>query len=753
VQTFHTGDIVRARQRTWRVTDIRSYDGCRVLGLTETRTKAGLRRELLTAFDHVEVVREPSTVPRRVSRSRWRRAVRALFARSGLPGLLRTADAARIDILPYQLEPAVAVLRGDGCRLLIADEVGLGKTIQACLLIAELRGRGSAERVLVLAPPGLRDQWHRELRDRFQIDGAIVDFRSVRERLCTIPPDVNPWATWRVAIASVDYVKRPEVLRAVLEANWDVVVVDEAHCVANDGERRQAAAALAARAAYVISLTATPHSGNAAAFESLCSLGSQNDRLLIFRRSRHVLVAHARRHIHRLHVRSTALERRMLARLEAFKRALEEEHVDGARDMWIALAVLHKRAYSSAHALHLSVIRRLNVVRAPLPGVQMQLPLVDCGEASDDEAPDWHASLALADPDRERRLLSALAHAAASATQSESKILAIRRLLRRIDEPAIVFTEYRDTLAWLARQLSEPALQLHGGLSRRERLAAVDAFTRGDARLLLATDAAGEGLNLHHRCRVVINLELPWNPMRLEQRIGRVDRIGQQRAVHAFHLVGANTGETTLLDELRARIARAQATIGAADPLDGALDTPLDGVLGSERVDVRAEVSRLHLARALGVTNDEHKRPLVVKSRSKTRTRLGGRTLSLWESEVTDGDERPISSHVVGVTGPIACEDVAGAAVEQDVHDTVTCARDFSEAALRRTRTIAAGIADDTRSPRQPGLFDRRVHLAHAALKAANHSAAAAIEDRADRQRRASQVTSGAPRLRLVLRP
>src|SRR5207302_7732229 len=124
----------------------------------------------------------------------------------------------------------------------------------------------------------------------------------------------------------------------------------------------------------------------------------------------------------------------------------------------------------------------------------------------------------------------------------------------------------RDTLEWLARQLSERSALLHGGLSRTERVATLGAFNNGDVRLLLTTDAAGEGLNLHHVCRVVVNLELPWNPMRLEQRIGRVDRIGQRRTVHAFHLVAAGTGEEHLLAELRERIANAQREIGAPDP-------------------------------------------------------------------------------------------------------------------------------------------------------------------------------------------
>src|SRR6185436_1020372 len=100
-----------------------------------------------------------------------------------------------------------------------------------------------------------------------------------------------------------------------------------------------------------------------------------------------------------------------------------------------------------------------------------------------------------------------------------------------------------------------PSAVLHGGLTRTERVASLEAFTSGKRAVLLATDAAGEGLNLHQACRVVINLELPWNPMRLEQRIGRVDRIGQLRTVHAFHLVAGNTGEVRILERLRAKVA------------------------------------------------------------------------------------------------------------------------------------------------------------------------------------------------------
>ena len=671
-----------------------------------------------------------------------------------------------MDILPHQLEPAVAVLRGQGTRILLADEVGLGKTVQACMLVAELRTKGIADRVLILTPPGLRDQWHDELSRRFHLDASIADFQAVRQRAGDLPPDVSPWATWPTAIASIDYVKRPDVLRAVLNAHWDVVIVDEAHRVANDGDRRQAAAALTSRAAYVVLLTATPHSGDAAAFESLCALGGHGDRLLIFRRTRRALVAAVSRRVHRLRVRSSMEERRMLAKLDAFATAVRAERGDASRDMWIAIALLRKRAFSSAKALHLSVIRRLETLVGTAPSAaQLLLPLDDDGESTDaDEAPAWHAVLGLRDADRERRLLTALADAASLAARSESKLAAVGRLIRRVREPLIIFTEYRDTLAHLASQIGERVALLHGGLTRPERIAALTSFADGTTRILLATDAASEGLNLHHTCRGVVNLELPWNPMRLEQRIGRVDRIGQRRTVHAFHLVGGDTGEAQLLEELRRRIADAQAAIGAPDPLDGALTSSDVEPLSTDNADVAAELLRMRLARALPSPAVDNERPLIAcASNRHTRARLGSDGVALWECAIEDGRERTVGACLVAtrleatrdVLSAIqsSCSTLVETASAEWRAEAMRAARDFSATGIARADAICRSIERDCVSSMQPGLFDRRAHFAYRALTAVREDALACLADRAAEYRSSGALTMRTPRLRLVLVP
>jgi hypothetical protein len=176
------------------------------------------------------------------------------------------------------------------------------------------------------------------------------------------------------------------------------------------------------------------------------------------------------------------------------------------------------------------------------------------------------------DRHEERRVLHEIAAGAASAEAHDSKRRALIRILERVREPAIVFTEYRDTLDALRGVAGAETAVLHGAMDRFERAAAVSRFNGGGARVLLATDAGGEGLNLQQRCRLAINLELPWNPMRLEQRIGRVDRIGQRHTVHAINLLASGTVEAAILARLARRLDRARHTVGAIEDVLGRSD-------------------------------------------------------------------------------------------------------------------------------------------------------------------------------------
>jgi superfamily II DNA or RNA helicase len=682
--------------------------------------------------------------------------------------------------LPHQLAPALALLRGLGPRVLLADEVGLGKTVQAGLIASELLAHGAIERILVLTPAGLRDQWRGELVDRFALHAIVLDARAVRTAAATLPPDVNPWATVPVAIASIDYIKRLDVLAAAAQRPWDLVIVDEAHGSASDSDRRGAVNALCATASYVVLVTATPHSGDRDTFLGLCRLGQvAGDRLIAFRRTRHDAGVDTRRRVRTLHVRLSPAERRLHRALRRYADAV----IAMRPDSWLALSVLYKRALSSAAALAESVERRISVLdsdTAEGDAAQIALPFDDTGEASsDDEAPAWPAPLMCGDSADERRLLGDLARAARAASHRESKIAALERLLRRVGESVIVFTEYRDTLQHLQRATSRTAFVLHGGLTRDERRAIVDTFTRSTGTVLFATDAAGEGLNLHATCRLVVNLELPWNPMRLEQRIGRVDRLGQRRTVHAIHLVARATQEVALLSRLRDRLAEARMSIGGPHPLGDeerrsaelvvlrraasaeseSPGLPADVEMVSLADEARLEAHRLIALRRVLQTGSEVDctDPIETRARPALACALANRTLEVWRLAADDGAGRRAEEHLVAVLLERDHSAVDAAVSRASVAWRAEAARLAAMfAATRSGRALAAVEREESASTTldQPSLFvDRtrtRERLSTASERAARRTE---LRSRVAAADAAGSLTFRAPELLLRIRP
>ena len=495
---------------------------------------------------------------------------------------LRTAAFAQLELLPYQLEPALVAVRHSALRLLLADEVGLGKTIQAGLILSELRARDLADRTLILTPAGLRDQWADELTHRFAIPAEVVDLRALGRSVATRPRGENPWAMPGVRIVSFDFVKRPEVLRALDSIVWDLLVIDEAHAATPGTDRGSAIRRLGVRSRRVILLTATPHAGDDTAFTALCDVGrlsAVGDRapVMMFRRSRADVGLTVTRRAHLLLVRQTPEEHRMHALLDDYVQSVWRSATRRADEpALMAMVVLKKRSLSSATSLAISLDRRIHHLTRIPAGTEWQLGLPLSGPDEEDGREDEEPIALLAPPGManltdEVDSLSVVRDAARRSAAHESKLRRLRRLLASTDEPVLVFTEYRDTLIRLAEAVASHAAVavLHGGLDRVARRAAEAAFTSGTARVLLATDAAGEGLNLQHTCRLVVNYELPWNPIRLEQRVGRVDRIGQQRVVHAVHLIARHTAEADLLARLVARLERIRASVGHSGALLG----------------------------------------------------------------------------------------------------------------------------------------------------------------------------------------
>lgn len=608
------GQLVRIRHQRWRVLNVTTYGRAQAIDVRGCEAgNAARSATFLSPAEEIELLCH-TLPPRRVSPRAWRHGVRRkLAAAVPSPQSLRSAAAADMSILPFQLEPALAVLSGVGQRLLIADAVGLGKTIQAGLIIAEIAARSREPHVLVLTPAALREQWQSELVTRFGLPVTALDAATVAAATATLPPGVNPWAAHAVIVASIDYVKQPEVRRALESIVWDALVLDEAHALANRSERSAAAATLATRARVVIALSATPHSGDVASFERLCCLGrlSANDPMLLFRRDRGTAGNTARRKTRWLAIAQSPRESRMHESLLEYVRLVSSQlghQGNAAAPARLAMTVLLKRACSCAASLVRSLRRRLRLLEsAPADDVgQAQLSLVF------EDAEPYAVLAAPGLPDRggEIHTLQRLIDLAEDAAQDERKLAALERLVRRCAEPALVFTEYRDTLAAVASRLrGVDVAVVHGGLTAGERREAIRRFTTGTAQLLLATDAASEGLNLHHRCRLAVHIELPWTPLRLEQRTGRIDRLGQPRTVHAVHLVARQTHEELTVQRLLTRQSLSESAMQSVAGLDVAqivADTLFDGDAAGPRDDGGANGLRREDAHARHRPPEKH---------------------------------------------------------------------------------------------------------------------------------------------------
>lgn len=743
---LRTGDAITVRQERWRVEALLEYPGSSIVDVDGCdHNNRGTRARFILPFESVAISRTRHSSPRIVTLTRWRRAARVVLAEA-LPHwtALRAATRADFTILPFQLEPALAVTRGDASRILIADEVGLGKTIQAGLVVAETIARWPDARILVVSPAGLREQWRNELQLRFHLNPEVVDAEALARHAAFLVPDVNPWSIHQVAITSVDYVKRPEVMRALEPLTWDVIVFDEAHSLAGRSDRAAAAAALARRARTVVMLTATPHSGEDEAYMRLCALGElqQSFPLTTFRRTRSDIgLPHNRRSTH-LRIRPSAAERLMHDALAEYAARLTDRRTAASPASALVASVLLRRACSSATSLMRSLERRASLL-AEGCGVgldQLTLPFVDSD--SDDQPGAELGVPGLVDSVEETTRLRHVMQIAGHACSHESKLLALTRLVRRTREPVLVFTEYRDTLLHVSAALVRfSPLELHGGLTTRERTEVIRRFAAGGAALLIATDAASEGLNLHHACRLVVNLELPWTPLRLEQRIGRVDRLGQSRRVHAMHLVARGTAEETMVARHQDRVASIKTALDAQH------------VSASGIGDVsKVEAQRLTTARSFSTRRRAHSgdSPLVT---IVTRTGRSGR-IWIFRLSCADADGQPFFDTVAGLqdaaTGMLPGDEMSErsashhAAVLRSTEVDVSCWVDL--AVRRETAMILALRETQARlatAVLQPGLFDRRAERAAAAQASRVEEANQQSETRLAALERLRQLRAG----------
>jgi superfamily II DNA or RNA helicase len=531
----------------------------------------------------------------------------------------------------YQLVPVLRALEMPRVALMLADAVGLGKTIQAGMVIRELMLRRRIRRVLVLCPALLRSQWRDEMAEKFALPFEMVDRPKTLKLQRELGLDANPWRTHERIITSYDYLKQPDVLEQFRSAGepgedgrlkWDLLIVDEAHNLApaafgSDSDVSTMLQRIAPWFEHRLFLSATPHNGHTRSFSGLLEaldpvrftrkmeLDDEDRRRVsetVIRRLKSEInscytamkepARFSERHVTALpKLQFTKQERELHDALTDFRRALKEatkesDHEDRTAANFAA-EVLRKRLISGPWAFGQSWLALMEGIEADDAATAATVTRVrDAAEDDTDddlerESRQRHADktvgawlrqwkVKLADPiGRVTKAVEAIgvSHVPAEldpATRikevavrapkvmADARLSALEMLLDeklrsggewREDERIVIFSEYLATLEYLSARLRAKygdgpwLLQMFGGMNDADRDAVKKAFNdpRGSARVLVATDAAGEGLNLQRAARTMLHWDIPWNPARMEQRNGRLDRHGQKRDVFIYH--------------------------------------------------------------------------------------------------------------------------------------------------------------------------------------------------------------------------
>lgn len=669
----------------------------------------GLPPPVLMGFD------APEQFDNFLASLRWKHSSWLQDSASGAGAtMLLSGWRAAVQIEGYQLFAVLKALSSHPVRILLADDVGLGKTIEAGLILSELIARRNARRILVVCPASLQFQWRDELWDKFGLDFAIVSRQNIARLQREYGTDVSPWLVYPRVIVSMDYLRQRDVCAEFLRASkqmmtrsghpWDVLVVDEAHhfmpLPQGQGGRRGVTERIRMLRNVVhlcehrIFLTATPHNGYTSSFTGLLELLDpvrfiQRDRLtaddkqnvgrVMLRRMKQEL---NERGLYKRFVKRTVEGRRidlspeeaeLFEAVRQYRRVLwamaqRADESDGLQRQAIQflISVLTKRLLSSTWAFARTWWQHVEGwygEEADFQDVQIaveqaQMPLLDEEEVSSRElsaarqAGAWLRNMTQHQSPVER-VSEALRALGWTQEQSEGGVLDgeappdakwdefIRLLDERLrsddgglrdDERLIVFAEYKDTvdyLMWRTRKigLDGPAVQiLFGGCSDREREAVKEEFNDRSSplRILVATDVASEGLNLHLGCRYVLHWDIPWNPMRLDQRNGRVDRHGQEREVTVWHFFSDEEADIKFLDRVVKKVDRVRADLGSVgEVIDEAVrryflegEEPGEHVLSDDADDPDTIVSRgaeredLQAADETGAAREEEEKAL-----------------------------------------------------------------------------------------------------------------------------------------------
>lgn len=587
------GTRVRIRDEEWLVRKVdRTAAGRRrltVLGLSAlVKNRESIFLDELE--DDLEVVDPAATVPVADSSARFRNARLHLqfLIRETTPSddRIYTGHRAAMDVVPYQLDPAYLSLQQPRQRILIADAVGLGKTIECGVLLTELIRRGRGRRILVLAVKSMLTQFQKELWARFSIPLTRMDSAALQRIRGQIPANHNPFHYYDRTIVSIDTIKQDGEYRNYLEsAWWDIIVIDEAHNVAQrsgNSQRNRVAQLLAGRSDSLILLSATPHDGRKASFASIMNMlnptaikdesdyGPEDIEGLFIRRFKKDIQAQVKgafpqRRTQNLYASASRAEERAYAALAGLRFAQLDQIRSGNL---LFKTLLEKSLFSSPAAC-------IETLRTRKAGLRKRedAALYTADIASLEELEAALEAIGPEDFSKFQLLVGVLGGGAQTIGWDK----------RDTADRVVIFTERIATLHWLHEQLpaalrlKEKAVAiLHGGMSDIEQQQVVESFGVEDSplRLLIASDVASEGINLHYQSHRLIHFDIPWSLLTFQQRNGRVDRYGQPLQPELYYLLTRSQNETIrgdqrILEILIEKDAQVQENIGDPSEFTG----------------------------------------------------------------------------------------------------------------------------------------------------------------------------------------
>ncbi|PLT29175.1 DEAD/DEAH box helicase [Peribacillus deserti] len=502
-------------------------------------------------------------------------------------GLQAPKHLPQLKPLPHQLEAAREVVENMHGKAILGDEVGLGKTIEAGLILKEYMIRGLVKKVLILVPASLVSQWAYELNSKFHIP-AVAQRKSY------------VWEAYDVVISSIDTAKKQPHRDIIFQQAYDLIIVDEAHKLKNN-KTKNYEFVQSLKKKFCLLLTATPiqnrvdeifhlvsllkpgHLGNASLFAEKFK-GKKRDlnedgrlkelvnKVMIRNRRADTGIEWTKRHVETVLIEFTEQERALYDAVSAF-RPYANESVGSA----FSTLTLQREACSSRESVFYTLKKMLQKTEDPDAFYETKLKPI---------------------------------YALIDSIEQNSKAEKALELIKKIDDKVIIFTEYRATqmyLQWFLKTNGISSVPFRGGFKRGKKDWMKDLFEK-QFQVLIATEAGGEGINLQF-CHHLINFDLPWNPMRLEQRIGRVHRLGQEHDVMIYNFATRNTVEEHILKLLYDKIQLFERVVGELDDiltrLDiGKIEDYLIDVVGHSKTEGEMKIKMENLSSMISFAQD-----------------------------------------------------------------------------------------------------------------------------------------------------